>query len=107
MASAMPNIETVDAANTDICMSVGFSSLGTFSRTFRDIVGQSPKKYRAAHLLVAMVPTQMHRLMALPEPVRAEYDVSSLRQLIHAAAPCPIELKRRMFEWLGPVIYEF
>jgi long-chain acyl-CoA synthetase len=45
--------------------------------------------------------------MALPEAVRAEYDVSSLRQLIHAAAPCPIELKRRLFEWLGPVIYEF
>jgi long-chain acyl-CoA synthetase len=56
---------------------------------------------------VAMVPTQLHRLMALPEDVRAKYDVSSLRQVIHAAAPCPIELKRRLFEWLGPVIYEF
>jgi len=56
---------------------------------------------------VAMVPTQMHRLMALPDAVRAEYDVSSLRQLIHAAAPCPIELKRRLFDWLGPVVYEF
>ncbi len=56
---------------------------------------------------IAMVPTQMHRLMALPEDVRARYDVSSLRQVIHAAAPCPIDLKQRMFEWLGPVIYEF
>jgi long-chain acyl-CoA synthetase len=56
---------------------------------------------------VAMVPTQLHRLMALPPEVRAEYDVSSLRQVIHAAAPCPVELKRRLFEWLGPVIYEF
>jgi long-chain acyl-CoA synthetase len=56
---------------------------------------------------VAMVPTQMHRLMALPDAVRAKYDVSSLRQLIHAAAPCPVELKRRLFAWLGPVIYEF
>jgi long-chain acyl-CoA synthetase len=56
---------------------------------------------------VAMVPTQLHRLMALPEDVRAKYDVSSLRQVIHAAAPCPVELKRRLFEWLGPVIYEF
>ena len=35
------------------------------------------------------------------------YDVSSLRQVIHAAAPCPIDLKRRLFAWLGPVIYEF
>ena len=38
---------------------------------------------------VAMVPTQLHRLMQLPEEVRARYDVSSLRQVIHAAAPCP------------------
>ena len=56
---------------------------------------------------VAMVPTQLHRLMALPEAVRAKYDVSSLRQVIHAAAPCPVDLKWRLFEWLGPVIYEF
>jgi long-chain acyl-CoA synthetase len=56
---------------------------------------------------VAMVPTQMHRLMALPEDVRAQYDVSSLRQVIHAAAPCPVELKQKLFTWLGPVIYEF
>ena len=39
--------------------------------------------------------------------MRARYDVSSLRQVIHAAAPCPIDLKRRLFDWLGPVIYEF
>ena len=47
---------------------------------------------------VAMVPTQLHRLMQLPEDVRAQYDVSSLRQVIHAAAPCPVELKRRLFD---------
>ena len=56
---------------------------------------------------VAMVPTQLHRLMQLPDDVRARYDVSSLRQVIHAAAPCPMDLKRRLFDWLGPVIYEF
>jgi len=56
---------------------------------------------------VHMVPTQLHRLMQLPEDVRIGYDVSSLRQVIHAAAPCPIDLKRRLFDWLGPVIYEF
>jgi long-chain acyl-CoA synthetase len=54
-----------------------------------------------------MVPTQLHRLMQLPEDLRPRYDVSSLRQVIHAAAPCPMELKRRLFDWLGPVIYEF
>jgi long-chain acyl-CoA synthetase len=54
-----------------------------------------------------MVPTQFHRLLALPEAVKARYDVSSLRHVIHAAAPCPVDVKRRMLEWWGPVIYEY
>jgi long-chain acyl-CoA synthetase len=47
------------------------------------------------------------RLMKLPEEVRRGYDVSSLRHVIHAAAPCPADVKRAMIEWWGPVIYEF
>jgi long-chain acyl-CoA synthetase len=47
------------------------------------------------------------RLLKLPERVRASYDVSSLRHVIHAAAPCPAEVKRAMIEWFGPVIHEF
>jgi long-chain acyl-CoA synthetase len=54
-----------------------------------------------------MVPTQFHRLLALPESTRARYDVSSWRHVIHAAAPCPVEIKRRMLDWWGPVIYEY
>ncbi|GAB2716130.1 acyl-CoA synthetase [Nocardia thraciensis] len=54
-----------------------------------------------------MVPTQFHRLLALPEEVRAKYDVSSLRCMIHGAAPCPQETKRRMLEWWGPVVTEY
>lgn len=54
-----------------------------------------------------MVPTQFHRLLALPEDVRAKYDVSSLRHMIHAAAPCPPETKRKMLAWWGPTIYEY
>ncbi len=54
-----------------------------------------------------MVPTQFHRLLALPEEVRSKYDLSSLRCMIHAAAPCPIEIKRAMLDWWGPVIYEY
>jgi long-chain acyl-CoA synthetase len=54
-----------------------------------------------------MVPTQFHRLLALPEEVKARYDVSSLRHMVHAAAPCPVEIKRRMIEWWGPVIDEY
>jgi long-chain acyl-CoA synthetase len=54
-----------------------------------------------------MVPTMFIRLMKLPEAVRRRYDVSSLRHVIHAAAPCPPNVKRAMIEWWGPVIYEF
>jgi long-chain acyl-CoA synthetase len=54
-----------------------------------------------------MVPTQFHRLLALPERIRSKYDVSSLRAAIHGAAPCPIEVKRRMLEWWGPVVIEY
>ena len=56
---------------------------------------------------VFMVPTMFIRLMKLPEAVRRKYDVSSLRHVIHAAAPCPADVKRAMIEWWGPVIYEF
>ena len=63
---AMALLCSTDRSITDICMSVGFSSLGTFSRTFRDIVGQSPKEYRAEHPLVDRVPT--HFSMAWSRP---------------------------------------
>jgi long-chain acyl-CoA synthetase len=54
-----------------------------------------------------MVPTMFVRLMKLPEAVRRKYDTSSLRHVVHAAAPCPADVKRAMIEWWGPVIYEY
>jgi long-chain acyl-CoA synthetase len=63
------------------------------------------ERHRVTH--THMVPTQFHRLLMLPEAVRRRYDVSSLRSVLHAAAPCPVETKRRMLEWWGPVIYEY
>ncbi|KOV86823.1 acyl-CoA synthetase [Nocardia sp. NRRL S-836] len=54
-----------------------------------------------------MVPTQFHRLLALPDEVRTGYDLSSLRAMIHGAAPCPVEVKRRMLDWWGPVVIEY
>lgn len=55
----------------------------------------------------AMVPTMFLRLLGLPEPVLAAADCSSLSRVFHAAAPCPIETKRRMLEWWGPVLDEY
>ncbi|MFN2543389.1 MAG: acyl-CoA synthetase [Actinomycetota bacterium] len=54
-----------------------------------------------------MVPTQFHRLLALPDERRREADVSSLRVMVHSAAPCPVEVKQRMLDWWGPVVYEY
>ncbi|MHB1517696.1 MAG: acyl-CoA synthetase [Acidimicrobiales bacterium] len=54
-----------------------------------------------------MVPTQFHRLLALPEETRARHDVSSLRHMIHAAAPCPIDVKHKMIAWWGNAIDEY
>lgn len=54
-----------------------------------------------------MVPTMFHQLLSLPEEQRAGFDTSSLRFVLHGAAPCPVAVKRRLMEWLGPVVYEY
>jgi long-chain acyl-CoA synthetase len=54
-----------------------------------------------------MVPTMFHRLLALPDDVRAKHDLSSLRFVIHGAAPCPVTVKERLIEWLGPIVVEY
>ncbi|WP_137872230.1 AMP-binding protein [Rhodococcus sp. Q] len=53
------------------------------------------------------VPTMFVRMLKLPAEVRDRYDVSSMRVAVHAAAPCPPEVKRSMIEWWGPVIQEY
>ena len=54
-----------------------------------------------------MVPTHFSRLLALPDDVKVKYDLSSMRHMIHSAAPCPVPVKHRMLAWWGPVIYEY
>ena len=58
--------------------------------------------------VVQVVPTMFIRLLALPEETRRRrYDLSSLRTVIHAAAPCPVPVKQAMIDWLGPIIEEY
>jgi long-chain acyl-CoA synthetase len=54
-----------------------------------------------------MVPTMFVRLLRLPEHERRRFDLSSLRAVIHAAAPCPPDVKAQMIEWLGPIVHEY
>jgi acyl-CoA synthetase (AMP-forming)/AMP-acid ligase II len=63
------------------------------------------ERYRITHSQV--VPTMFVRILKLPDDVRAHYDMSSLQCVIHAAAPCPIPVKRAIIEWWGPVIHEY
>lgn len=63
------------------------------------------QRHRVTHS--QWVPTMFIRMLKLPQEVRDSYDVSSMQYAIHAAAPCPVEVKQRMIEWWGPVIYEY
>ncbi len=53
------------------------------------------------------MPTHFVRMLRLPDDVRAHYDVATLRVAIHAAAPCPVDVKRAMLDWWGEVIHEY
>ncbi|MEL7158444.1 MAG: AMP-binding protein [Actinomycetota bacterium] len=53
------------------------------------------------------VPTMFVRMLKLPEEERLAHDLSSLRIAVHAAAPCPVTVKRQMIEWWGPILYEY
>jgi fatty-acyl-CoA synthase len=63
------------------------------------------EKHRITH--TQMVPTMMIRLLKLPEEDRRRFDLSSLRCIVHAAAPCPPPVKEALIDWLGPVVYEY
>ncbi|RMF12298.1 MAG: long-chain fatty acid--CoA ligase [Alphaproteobacteria bacterium] len=63
------------------------------------------ERHRITHL--HMVPTMFIRLLKLPEEVRRRYDLSSLRFVVHGAAPCPAHVKEAMLDWWGDVIYEY
>lgn len=65
----------------------------------------SIERFKITH--AQFVPTMFVRMLKLPASVRDRYDVSSLQMVIHAAAPCPVEIKRRMIEWWGPIITEY
>jgi long-chain acyl-CoA synthetase len=66
---------------------------------------QLVEKYRVTHS--QLVPTMFSRLLKLPDEVRRRYDLGSLEIAIHAAAPCPVQVKEQMIDWWGPIIHEY
>lgn len=63
------------------------------------------QEHRVTH--AQFVPTMFVRMLKLPQRVRNSYDVSSLECVIHAAAPCPVDVKHQMMAWFGPIIHEY
>jgi long-chain acyl-CoA synthetase len=63
------------------------------------------EKYKVTHS--QLVPTMFSRMLKLPAEARARHDLSSLQIAIHAAAPCPVQVKEQMIEWWGPIIHEY
>ena len=63
------------------------------------------ERHRVTH--AQYVPTMLSRMLKLPEIARHRYDLSSLKVAIHAAAPCPVQVKQAMIEWWGPIILEY
>jgi len=63
------------------------------------------ERYQITHS--QLVPTMFVRMLKLPLDIRNKYDLSSLKVAIHAAAPCPVEVKRQMIAWWGPILHEY
>jgi long-chain acyl-CoA synthetase len=63
------------------------------------------QRHRVTH--AQFVPAMFTRMLKLPESVRNSYDMSSLKRVIHAAAPCPVEIKKQMIDWWGPIVDEY
>jgi len=66
---------------------------------------QLVERYKPTHS--QLVPTMFSRMLKLPEATRSRYDLSSLEVIIHAAAPCPVQVKEQMIAWWGPIIHEY
>ncbi|KAA1251278.1 acyl-CoA synthetase [Mycobacterium simiae] len=62
-------------------------------------------RYRVTH--GQFVPAMFTRMLKLPEAVRNSYDICSLQRVIHAAAPCPVQIKKQMMDWWGPIVDEY
>src|SRR6185312_10055289 len=63
------------------------------------------QRHRVTH--GQFVPAMFTRMLKLPESVRDSYDMSTLERVMHAAAPCPVEIKKQMIEWWGPIVDEY
>lgn len=99
MYHSVPNVYALHAVRTP-------GALVTLQPRFdAEALLQLIERHAITHL--HLVPTMMVRLLRLPKAVREAYDISSLRHVVHGAAPCPPEVRQAMIDWFGPVIGEY
>lgn len=87
---------TMQAAGIPVVVMEKFDAEGTLDAIAR---------HRVTH--GQFVPVMFTRMLKLPETVRNSYDISSLERVMHAAAPCPVEVKKQMIDWWGPIVDEY
>jgi len=88
--------QAITAIGATVVMMERFDAEGTL---------RAIERYKVTHS--QWVPTMFHRLLALSAETRAQYDLSSQRVAVHAAAPCPIPIKQAMIDWWGNIIVEY
>lgn len=88
---------------------MGAQALGGTSVVAQRFDAESTLRHIEEHRIThaQFVPTHFVRMLQLPAGVRRKYDLSSLRMVVHSAAPCPVEVKEQMMAWWGPIIHEY
>ncbi|GAA3215700.1 acyl-CoA synthetase [Actinocorallia longicatena] len=88
-----------------MCFQRAGATVVVFEKFDAEQVLTAIQEHRVTHS--QWVPTMFIRLLKLPAEVRASYDVSSMLHAVHAAAPCPVPVKKQMIEWWGPILHEY
>jgi long-chain acyl-CoA synthetase len=104
VAMTGPMYHSAPGAYASIAMALG-NDIHLLPRFDPEDLLRAIDEHKISHMHV--VPTMFMRMLRLPDEVKAKYDLSSLVHVIHGAAPCPPEAKKRMIEWWGDVIYEY
>ncbi|MEO3800435.1 AMP-binding protein [Nonomuraea sp. B1E8] len=99
-----PMYHSAPCAHTQFALHLGHT-LVIAPKFDPEVVLELIDRHRVSNAM--MVPTMFHRMLRLPEEVRGRYDLSSLRQVIHTAAACPVAVKQQIMDWWGPVLYEY
>ncbi|MFI5507587.1 fatty-acid--CoA ligase FadD4 [Mycobacterium sp. NPDC051804] len=102
--SPAPTYHTAPAMWTMAAQAVGATTV-VMERFDPEQALKSIERYGVTH--AQFVPSMFVRMLRLPEQTRRRYDLSSLQRVVHAAAPCPPEIKRQMIDWWGPIVDEY